>query len=72
MAIELVRTFSKKTSGNITDVLILRYENNLKMDNLELAIQSHCRIFVSDRIIQSILDEVWLGTKLECEKLVIT
>lgn len=72
MAIELVRTFSKKTSGNITDVLILRYETNLKMDNLELAIQSHCRIFVSDRIIQSILDEVWLGTKLECEKLVIT
>lgn len=51
--------------------MVLRYDKSLKMDNLELAIDSECTIFVSERIVQSILDDIWNGTKLEYESLVI-
>jgi hypothetical protein len=69
-AIGVLNVFDKHTSGSVSDVIFLRYDKYLKMDYLELAIQSRCKNFVADDIVQSILNDIWSGKQIEYDSLV--
>ncbi len=61
MAIDLLNIMTRKTRDNADDVFILRYLKEYQMDCLELAVVCDCKGFVSNEIIQNILDNLWTG-----------
>jgi hypothetical protein len=54
-----LETFDKYTRDNVYDVLVLRYLKDFEMDVLELACECKCENFVSNIIVQNILDNIW-------------
>ena len=44
-------------------VIVLRYLQEFGMDVLELAVECQCEKFVSNLVVQKILDEIWKGKK---------
>ena len=63
LAIGVLTVFDKSTRNNVKDVLVIRYIEDLNMDCLELAVYCKCKKFVSNSIVQSILDDIWNGKK---------
>ncbi len=63
MAINLIKTFTDNTRECVDDVLVIRYLKHFKMDCLELAIESKCEKFVSNSMVQNILDKIWTGER---------
>jgi hypothetical protein len=57
-----LETFDKYTRDNVYDVLVLRYLKDFEMDVLELACECKCENFVSNIIIQNILNNLWSCT----------
>ena len=53
--------YQEKTRKVVDDVLIIRYIKHLEMDCLELAVHCKCKRFVSNPLIQRILDTIWNG-----------
>jgi hypothetical protein len=61
MAIDLLNIMTRKTRDNADDVFILRYLKEYEIDCLELAVVCDCKRFVSNEIIQNILENLWTG-----------
>ena len=70
MAIGVLEVFDKSTRDNVQDVLVIRYIESLKMDCLELAVHCDCVNFVSNSIVQRILDNIWEGKEYKTDQMV--
>ena len=53
----------KNSTESVDDVLIIRYLKHLNLDCLGLAIECKCEKFVSNSIIQNIIDKIWTNGK---------
>jgi hypothetical protein len=71
LAIGVLKIFNEKTSGLVSDILILRYDKHLLMDYLELAIETDCKTLVASNYVQTVLDDIWSGKQIEINSLVI-
>jgi hypothetical protein len=65
LAIGLLKVYDETISGTIRDVLIIRYIPLFGMDCMELAENCGCMMFLSDPIINNILEDIWAGRKIE-------
>jgi hypothetical protein len=63
MAIGVLEIFDKNTSEAVDDVLIIRYIRQLEIDHLELAYICKCKKFMSNSLVQRVLDNIWTGKK---------
>ncbi len=63
MAIGVIEVFDKNTSENVDDVLIIRCIRQLDIDHLELAYICKCKKFISNSLVQRVLDKTWTGKK---------
>jgi succinate dehydrogenase flavin-adding protein (antitoxin of CptAB toxin-antitoxin module) len=63
MAIGVLEVFAKNTSEAVDDVLIIRYIRQLDIDHLELAYICNCKKFISNSLVQRVLDKIWKGKK---------
>ena len=61
MAIGIIEVFDKNTTEAVDDVLIIRYIRQLKMDHLELAFICKCSKFLSNNLVQRVLNDIWKG-----------
>ena len=63
MVIGVLEYFDKNTTDAVDDVLIIRYIKELKIDHLDLAVICECKNFISNSLVQRVLDNIWKGTK---------
>ena len=63
MAIGVLEFFDKNTTESVDDVLIIRYIKELKLDHLDLAVVCKCKNFVSNSLVQRVLDNLWKRKK---------
>jgi hypothetical protein len=63
MAIGVLEYFDKNTTEAVDDVLIVRYIEELKIYHLDLAVICKCKNFISNSLVQRVLDDIWKGTK---------
>jgi hypothetical protein len=63
LAIGVLTVFERNTRDAMSDLFIVRYIDFLQKDCLELAVDSECKNFVSNRLVQKVMDDIWYGNK---------
>ena len=61
MAIDVLELFDKDTTEAVDDVLVIRYIRQFNMDHLELAFFCKCSKFLSNKLVQRVVDRMWTG-----------
>ena len=57
----MLEVCEEKNNEALKDVLLIRYLVSVGMSCLELAECCDCEKFISHRIVQSVLDDIWSG-----------